>query len=1051
MNRCLQRLNVNNLEQLREKRRAWVEASRDNDFEGGIKQLLTDLYPDNAHFIYELLQNAEDPRATVVRFTLSDSTVEFEHDGEKLFSLEDICSITSIGASTKRDDPTSIGKFGVGFKAVFAYNNTPEIHSGDFHFRIHDLVVPETEGVPRPRMGERETRFVFLFDNPKKTREQAVEEVQRGLRALGDNTLLFLRHIGKIEYLLPDGSLGTLERIEHIDGRIEIRASKPGGEETVSHWLRFEKDVEVTDEDGKLKICRIAIAYSLAEEDRKKKQSKWKIIPLDRGQTSIYFPASEEKPNLRFHIHAPFASTVARDVVRKEVNANRALLDHIAKLVVESLATIRDKGMLDVGFLAVPPNPADNLPEFYEPIREAVVEAFCEQNLTPTRSGEHRSAGALYRGPAKIAEVLGDEGLSNLTKYSVPLWVANAPQENQREDRFIQSLRIEEWGWSELASIFKPPHLYAWQDNEKAENAAHKEHIETFIQQMDDSNLMRFYALLGEAVDAHGESVDIDDLRIVRVTNDNGNNHVIPKEAYFQPEGETAPPSDVILVKPEVYSAGRSDPQKKHSKSFLETVGVRVYDEQAGIKRLLELYSNDSSIAQEAHQKHIRQFIVFWKKYPDKSGKFMFGANKFLQGVTENGVLAWFAPSQLCLDKPYLDTGLAKLTGIHKKYTLADGYEAFLKGAQLDDFVAFLKNIGVMHLLRINRQTTWKRGRWEKLHHDYRNGTRQGNTTDVDYTIDDMEKYLSAKSIPASRLLWDALLKAPENCALAQYSPNSKFDPRTDDSWLVIQLRKHAWIPDKSGEFRLPQGVTQDDLRTDFPFDNRNGLLTAIGFGENAKNQSEEHRVKNQEAQKLGLGSAEVLEKWKKVWGSGVTPDEILAQQAHYQRISQPVDSVDDPARRQRKVLANIADAPSRESVRLERAIQKDISDVTAQAKAYLRTKCMNADEQLVCQCCHEEMPFKLRSGEHYFEAVQCISDKETRHFQNRLALCPTCAAMYQYARETDDAEIRRSIIEFEADDKAPAIEIPIRLAGRELTLRFVGTHWFDLKTVLSQ
>lgn len=119
-------------------------SQQENNFEEGIKRLLTDLYPDNAHFIYELLQNAEDPRASIVRFTLTGDAVEFEHDGERLFDLRDVESITSIGASTKRDDPTSIGKFGVGFKAVFAYTHTPEIHSGEFHFRIRDLVLPET-------------------------------------------------------------------------------------------------------------------------------------------------------------------------------------------------------------------------------------------------------------------------------------------------------------------------------------------------------------------------------------------------------------------------------------------------------------------------------------------------------------------------------------------------------------------------------------------------------------------------------------------------------------------------------------------------------------------------------------------------------------------------------------------------------------------------------------------------------------------------------------------------------------------------------------------
>ncbi|WP_197485141.1 sacsin N-terminal ATP-binding-like domain-containing protein, partial [Methylomonas koyamae] len=137
------------LQALKQKRLKWVESNRENGFDEGINRLLTELYPDNAHFIYELLQNAEDPQATTVQFKLTDSSVEFSHDGKRLFSFKDVESITSIGNSTKRDDATSIGKFGVGFKAVFAYTNTPEIHSGDFHFRICDLVVPDTEGVNR--------------------------------------------------------------------------------------------------------------------------------------------------------------------------------------------------------------------------------------------------------------------------------------------------------------------------------------------------------------------------------------------------------------------------------------------------------------------------------------------------------------------------------------------------------------------------------------------------------------------------------------------------------------------------------------------------------------------------------------------------------------------------------------------------------------------------------------------------------------------------------------------------------------------------------------
>lgn len=37
---------IKGLEELRQKRLKWIEANRENNFEEGIKRLLTDLYPD---------------------------------------------------------------------------------------------------------------------------------------------------------------------------------------------------------------------------------------------------------------------------------------------------------------------------------------------------------------------------------------------------------------------------------------------------------------------------------------------------------------------------------------------------------------------------------------------------------------------------------------------------------------------------------------------------------------------------------------------------------------------------------------------------------------------------------------------------------------------------------------------------------------------------------------------------------------------------------------------------------------------------------------------
>jgi len=188
------------LEQLQKERRDYVKSAKRNNFQKGIKKLLTELYPDQAHFIDELLQNAEDSRkktdisssgATHVSFSLTKEALQFQHNGEGLFTLENIVGVTGLASSTSKNDPTSIGKFGVGFKAVFAYTNSPEIHSGEFGFRIHDLFVPETEGVFRPEMLSTETRFIFPFDNSKKSPEIAIAEIKKGLQGLSDNTLFF--------------------------------------------------------------------------------------------------------------------------------------------------------------------------------------------------------------------------------------------------------------------------------------------------------------------------------------------------------------------------------------------------------------------------------------------------------------------------------------------------------------------------------------------------------------------------------------------------------------------------------------------------------------------------------------------------------------------------------------------------------------------------------------------------------------------------------------------------------------------------------------------
>ena len=118
----------------------------------GIWETAIKKYSDSAHFVYELLQNADDTKATWVEFDIEENGLWFKHNGSVRFTISDpanedddsekgtlghINAITSIGNSTKIDEQ-KIGKFGIGFKAVFAYSATPHIYDDNFNFKLEN-------------------------------------------------------------------------------------------------------------------------------------------------------------------------------------------------------------------------------------------------------------------------------------------------------------------------------------------------------------------------------------------------------------------------------------------------------------------------------------------------------------------------------------------------------------------------------------------------------------------------------------------------------------------------------------------------------------------------------------------------------------------------------------------------------------------------------------------------------------------------------------------------------------------------------------------------
>ena len=116
-------------------------------------------------------------------------------------------------------------------------------------------------------------------------------------------------------------------------------------------------------------------------------------------------------------------------------------------------------------------------------------------------------------------------------------------------------------------------------------------------------------------------------------------------------------------------------------------------------------------------------------------------------------------------------------------------------------------------------------------------------------------------------------------------------------------------------------------------------------------------------------------------------------------------------------------------------------------ARNWLTNQYSNEDQQVICQMCEQEMPFKTREGNYYFEAVEMFPDAGIEFHELFLALCPLCAAKYKELVKRDKevvAALRQSLLCGNDTNK-----VSLNIQQIPNTIRFVDAHLFDLKIIV--
>lgn len=558
----------------------------------GVRYSVVEKYSEQAHFIYELLQNADDAKAKKVSFILSKDGLIFIHDGVIKFDVTDpnkesdpslrighINAITSIGNSSKSEDEAQIGKFGVGFKSVFQYTNNPEIYEDDYKFCIERFIVPILKENDHPLRKKEETLFFFPFNNSEMLPEQAYSDISNKFIGL-ENPLMFIQSLETIKWSTIDnqGEYSKINLKQEYWNNLTIDTfetyEKNGSSENKLCFLRF---TEIIKEKPTLSTI---ITFAINQEN---------IVQHNKYYFAYCFFSTREVTNLKFIIQAPFLMIDNRQGIKRGNSWNELLINQLSDLLVKTIDFFQDKKLIDDNWFNVLPIDKDLFEQnsLFYPFYEKTKLALLEKSILPTKEKTlTRSQYAYIADNERLLQLLSSEQLSSLLNQEAH-WIFPSLAGTRRRKDVLGSYLFEEIGVRDL-----PPRFFI------------KSLTDSFLSKQSDEWLIEFYKYVSTS------SFLWDDLRKKPIIRTTDNKHFIP----FNNSNELTVflPSPIPTSFPTVKAIFIED---EIVKKLFDSLGLKEPDLEAEIElEIIPLYKKGQSISFEENFEYVKMFIAYYEK-----------------------------------------------------------------------------------------------------------------------------------------------------------------------------------------------------------------------------------------------------------------------------------------------------------------------------------------------------------------------------------------------------------------------------------------------------
>ncbi len=1071
-----------------------------DDLMNSIERLSEGLYSKDTHFIFELIQNAEDNTYNEANPSISFNLVKKDptntknsagaliiQNNEIGFSPANVDAICAVGKTTKSKIDGYIGEKGIGFKSVFRVTTTPYIFSGGYQFCLPEkyketglgFIVPQwIENLPQ-EINLQNTVIILPLDKP----DFGYEKIEDMLRDIEPETILFLSKLKEIQIKTDLGDHFTILKDDTKNPQIKIliEGEKKGVPyTTLSKFLLYGKSV-----------------------DRPKNVIHEKRIGIDKRDISIAFPLGGNKESqgkvfaylpirsdtgLPFLINADFILTSSREQISEKVPWNEWLMKSVAHLLTDSLSGLRDKNLLTINFLEelakrMTELGGDEKSMFY-PVFVAISKAFLEQELLPTdEEGQFVSAknSKLARG-SELRELIPSNDLRAIFHVEHDLkWLSgditqdNTP--NLRTFLMSEHLKVDEIRAVKLIQLI----------------------TDDFLETRTDDWFVQFYNFLGKDKLKLWEK-DNSILRQRKILRLEDNSNVIPFRSDGRPNAYL--PS---LLKTNFPIIKRTISIDKGAEDFLRDLGLVESDLFAEvIEFVLPKYTNDL-VCPVSFQENVEDLRKIRKLMTDSSqikGKDLIGKLKILalklkmESMLENfdNLLEILEPTELIQTlMKFMFDSIEFIYAINyennKKYKTAKDiylhsnelWEYFKGGSTIwfvdecypVDLEPLFKELSIESTPRVQRPNVKVNGyivikKYHGLH------KRALDGFDPDIEVEGLANALKHPTVEKSLFIWDRIVIENVDCIRGVVESSTKKTYENSDKNEQLSknfgqlLVDNLWLLDNQGNFFKPSELMLTDLPDEFE-------STSIAARE--------------VAEKLGMRQPE-REQALEVITEGDNDFKMLIE--HYQAASDderkkilktipreipPIpappfkDGLKNLGRTQRgkidledKEMSQVYNPDRYQdklSERVERSVEEHQSTPRKITFSPLRDHPSNKEarrflyEQYHGRCQVTEMTFPKANrnndgmAENYFEACGLLSYVDADYLNdagNMLCVSADTMVKFKYASFEFMESLEDAIETFSANgESAECVAVKIRLAGEECYINWGQRHFMRL------